>query len=58
MSRDDVARTLDAFLTEHERCWRYSGEDMETWDHRPLVRVACPGCGAVSYSIEEAGPEP
>ena len=39
--------TVDAFLTEHGRCWRTSGEDLETWQDGPLVCVGCPGCGAL-----------
>jgi len=45
----ETARTLalEAFLAEHQRCWRSSGKDLETWEEGPLVRVACPGCGAL-----------
>ncbi len=31
----NVDYALDAFLTEHARCWRLSGEDLETHEDGP-----------------------
>jgi hypothetical protein len=41
-----VALALDAFLAEHARCWKLTGQDMQTHEDDAVVRVLCPGCGA------------
>jgi len=47
--KDDSAPALalDAFLGEHRRCWRVSGEDLTLIEDRTVLWSTCPGCEAV-----------
>lgn len=41
-----VALALDAFLSEHPRCWQLYGEGLKSDQNDTVCWLACAGCGA------------
>lgn len=49
-SADDarnIALALDAFMAEHQRCWRLYGEGLESVEDGAVLWIECGGCEAV-----------
>jgi len=46
MSEDKASSAIEGFLSEHGRCWRLSGEDLEMLEDQAALWLTCPGCDA------------
>ena len=42
-----LALALDAFMSEHRRCWRLYGEGLDSGQDGEILWLECGGCEAV-----------